>query len=255
LPLWLLGCCAVAVAILTAVGFIWLGKRTVRAVDDHHNQSMAPFITVVGLVNGVLLGFTVVIAWQQYTSAEVIVAEEASTLTTMYRQTLAMPEPEQTQLKQLLRKYASAVAGEEWDKQGSGGVSESARAAINDMYRTVGREPADVASRPSTEEFVGQLTQLGSHRTLRIIDTEPRITPLLWSGLILGGIVLLALMGFLRLASTLGHVIVSSTIAVLLSLLLLNAFALDHPYGVERGITAAPFRHALEVFDAVDRGT
>ncbi len=122
-PLWPLGCCAVVAAILTAAGCIWLGKRTVRSVDDHHNQSMAPSITVVGLVNGVLLGVTVVIAWPQYSSAGAIVAEEAST-----------------------------------------------------------------------------------------------------------------------------HVIVSSTIALPLRLLMLNAFALDHPYGVERGIAAAPFRHALGGF-------
>jgi hypothetical protein len=48
---------------------------------------------------------------------------------------------------------------------------------------------------------------------------------------------------------------VSSTIAVLLGLLLCIVFSLDHPFGSERGITPEPFQHALQVFDAVDRGT
>jgi hypothetical protein len=39
------------------------------------------------------------------------------------------------------------------------------------------------------------------------------------------------------------------------STVLCIVFSLDHPFGSERGITAAPFQHALEVFDAVDRGT
>ncbi len=65
----------------------------------------------------------------------------------------------------------------------------------------------------------------------------------------------MAFTGFLRLGSTIGHTIVSSTIAVLLGLLLCTAFSLDHPFGSGRGIKPAPFQHALEVFDTVDRAT
>ena len=215
---------------------------------------MSPFITIVGLVYGALLGFTVVVSWQQFFSAEVIVANEASTLTTMYRQTVAMPEPEQTQMKQLLRRYATAVAGPEWDRQDSGGTNDSARAAITEMYRIVGSQPPSIASSPINSVFLNQLTVLASDRTTRIINSQPRIPLLLWSGLILGGVVLVALTGFLRLGSTIGHAIVSSTIAVLLGLLLCIVFSLDHPISAERGLTTAPFQHALQVFDAVDRG-
>jgi hypothetical protein len=41
---------------------------------------------------------------------------------------------------------------------------------------------------------------------------------------------------------------------VLLGLLLCIVFSLDHPFGSERGITPAPFQHALQVFDAIDLG-
>ena len=42
-----------------------------------------------------LLGFTVVVAWEEFSYAEANVANEASTLATMYRQTVAMPGQEQ----------------------------------------------------------------------------------------------------------------------------------------------------------------
>jgi hypothetical protein len=254
-PLWLLVVFVVAVAILVAVGSILLANRILSAVGKEHNSTVSPFITVVGLVYGALLGFTVVVSWQQFSSAGAVVADEASTLTTMYGQTVAMPEPEQTQMRQLLRRYASAVAGPEWDKQGSGGTGDGGRNAITGMYRIIGSQPPSVASSPINGAFLNQLTVLASNRTTRIIDAKPRIPPLLFAALIFGGTVLVALTGFLRLGSTIGHAIVSSTIAVLLGLLLCIVFSLDHPFGSERGITAAPFQHALEVFDAVDRGT
>ena len=38
------------------------------------------------------------VAWEQFSSAETNVSNEASTLITMYRQTVGMPVPEQTQM-------------------------------------------------------------------------------------------------------------------------------------------------------------
>lgn len=252
-PLWQLLVLVVVAAIALALGGIWVAKRTLRTVDPLHNPSMSPFIAIVALVYGALLGFTVVVSWQQFSAAEAIAANEASALTTMYRQTVAMPEPERTQLQQLLRQYATAVADS--GRKPSNGGNNGARAAITNMYRIVGRQPPGVASSPINAEFVGQLTVLASDRTQRIIDTRPRIPPLLWLGLVFGGTVLVAFTGFLRLGSTIGHALVSSAIAVLLGLLLSIVFSLDHPLSTDPGITSAPFRHAIEVFDAVDRGT
>ena len=251
---WLVLALIGAVAILLVAGSLWLGKRALPNVGTEHNPTLATFLTIVGLVYGTLIGFTVVSSWQQFSSAQAVVAGEASSLTTMYGQTIAMPEPEQTQMRQLLRLYASAVAGPEWEKQASGGTSDSARNAIIGMYRIVGSQSPSVASSPINGAFLNQLSVLASDRTARMLDAKPRIPPLLWAGLIFGGTVLVALTGFLRLRSTIGHAIVSSTIAVLLGLLLCIVFSLDHPFGNERGITPAPFQHAVEVFDAVDRG-
>ena len=247
--------CAVAVAIAIAVGCISVANRMLRAVGKEHNPAMSPFIAVVALVYGALVGFTVVVSWQQFSSAEAIVANEASALTTMYRQTVAMQEPERTQVQQLLRKYATAVETSDPNKQASDGSIDNARSAITKMYRIIGNQPPGVASSPINAEFLNQLTVLASDRTQRIIDTRPRIPPLLWTGLVFGAVVLVALTGFLRLGSTFGHAMVSSAIAVLLALLLCIVFSLDHPISTEEKLTSAPFQHALEVFDAVDRGT
>lgn len=61
-------------------------------------------------------------------------------------------------------------------------------------------------------------------------------------------------MGFMRLASGRGHVILSSTVAALLGLMLFIVFCLDHPFGRQLGVTSEPFAQVLTVFDAVDQG-
>jgi hypothetical protein len=130
------------------------------------------------------------------------VANEASTLATMYRQTVAMPVQEQREIRVLLRKYTTAVQGQDPDAVSS---------AING-------------------EFLGQLTVLASERNTRVLDAEPRIPWLLWCGLAFGGALLVGLTGFMRLDSTRGHVVLSGAVGLLLGLLLFLVYD-----GVESG--------------------
>ena len=191
--LWLLLALALVVAVLVGAGGMWLAERTLsKPVSEGHNGALSPFMTCVGLVYGALLGFTIVVAWEQFSSAETNVSNEASTLTTMYRQTVGMPVPEQTQMRVLLRKYAKAVEGPEWENAIRAGTgTESARDALNAMYRVLGSEQSSVASNPVSQKFLDQLGTLASERNQRILDAKPRIPGLLWTGLIFGGVVLL----------------------------------------------------------------
>ena len=164
--LWLLLALALTASVLVAAASLWLADRTLqKPVSEGHNGALSPFMTCVGLVYGALLGFTIVVAWEQFSSAEANVSNEASTLITMYRQTVGMPGPEQAQMRVLLRKYTGAVAGPEWDnaiRTGTG--TESARDALNDMYRVLGTEESSVASSPISQKFLDQLGTLASER-------------------------------------------------------------------------------------------
>jgi hypothetical protein len=213
-------------------------------------------LTCVSLVFGALLGFTVVVAWEQFSSAETNVSNEASTLITMYRQTVGMPVQEQTQMRELLRNYAKAVEGPEWEnavRAGSG--TETARDALNEMYRVLGSEQSSVESNPISSKFLDKVDTLASERNQRILDAKPRIPGLLWTGLLFGGVVLLGLGGFMRLGSVRAHLLLLSAVAVLLGLLLFIVYWLDHPFGNQLGVTSEPFAQSLIVFDSIDRGT
>ncbi len=255
--LWVLLALALVAAVMIAAGSAFLADRLIgKSVREGHNSALSPFLTCVSLVYGALLGFTIVVAWEQFSSAETNVSNEASTVVTMYRQTVGMPVPEQTQMRMLLRKYAGAVEGPEWrNAMASGSGTETARDALNEMYTVLGKPESSVATNPISQKFLDQLTTLASQRNQRILDAKPRIPGLLWSGLLFGGVVLLAIAGFMRLGSRRAHLALLSAVAVLLGLLLFVVFWLDHPFGNELGVTSQPFEQSLTVFDSIDRGT
>jgi hypothetical protein len=254
---WLFLFLSLLAAVLIAAGCVLLARRMLtEPVSQGHNGALSPFLTCVSLVYGALLGFIIVVAWEQFSSAEANVSNEASTLVTMYRQTVGMPVAEQAQMRVLLRKYAGAVAGPEWKNAiGTGSGTEGARDALNEMYKALSNEQSSVATSPISQKFLDQLTTLASQRNQRLIDAKPRIPGLLWTGLLFGGVVLLALGAFIRLGNLRGHLALLSAVAVLLGLLLFVVYWLDHPFGNELGLTSGPFEQSLVVFDSVDRGT
>jgi hypothetical protein len=250
---WWLLVVVVVGAILVSVGSVWLvGRFVSRDTGPEHNSILSPFLTVVGLIFGALLGFTVVVGWQQFLSAEVNVANEAAVLTTLYRQTVAMPQDEQTQLRQQLRDYARALQGPEWGKDDFGKIGHEGRSALLEMYRIAGRPQPSGATVPVNQQFLSELTSLAADRSTRILDSKPRIPPLLWCSLICGSAVLIVLTSSMRLRDNRAHVVLVGVVTVLLGLLLYLVFTLDHPFG-PMGVTAQPFAHAVTVFDSIDR--
>jgi len=250
--LWVFVLAVVVVSVLLAMGSIWLAKKTVPAsAASQYNSSLAPFLTTVALVYGSLLGFTVVVAWEQFSSAAANVTAESSTLTTMYGQTAGLPESQRAPLRALLRTYTTAVQ-DEWDRQDPGARGETEREVITQMYRVLGEQWTGSQNNAVSGEFLSQVTVLASERSTRILDTKPRIPGLLWAGLLLGGIVLVGMLGFTRLDSLRGHRLLSAAVAVLLGLLLAVVFWLDHPFGSQLGATPSPFDQVLQVFDTVD---
>ncbi len=117
LGLWLFLAAVLAGVVLLAVGSVWIANKTVyRPGAERQMGTLSPFLTTVALVYGALLGFTVVVAWEQFSSAEENVTNESSTLATMYRQTVSLPGPEQVRMRELLRTYTGAAQAE-WDRQ------------------------------------------------------------------------------------------------------------------------------------------
>lgn len=252
LPLWLLLASAIMVAVALTGCAMRAGYRfrPVVVLPDH-NSALSPFMSFAGIVYGVLLGFTVITNWDQFASTRVIIAGEASALTTMYRQTIAMPEDERDQVRPLVRQYAEAVAGPEWNQQSS----NVARAAISGMYRVIGHMPADAKSSPVNAEFLSQMTALASDRNERITGTRPRMPALLWAVLISGALIMVGLLGLLRLPTVVSHVLIASLIASLLAMLLTMVYALDYSFATDHEYVAGPFKHAIEIFNLVDEGT
>lgn len=92
LPTWLIGVLLVVVLPALVLLLQWgIRRRWPALAVGEHNDVVGFIIAVVGVIYAVLLGFVIIVTWENFTSAESIVGQEASTLRSIYRESAALP--------------------------------------------------------------------------------------------------------------------------------------------------------------------
>jgi hypothetical protein len=244
------------VAIGLSLFGVWLGRAAVsRSRGDGHHEVLGTLLQTAGTMHAVFLAFLVVAVWQSYDAARANVAEEASSLATLYRSTVAMDQHTGEEMRQTIRNYVNAVIDKEWVIQAqTGGASDAARAAGLALYRVIGREPPELkqiysAIDGSTLEI---LSQIQSDRNKRTLQAEQSLPLLVWAVAIGSGLMVL-IMSFLMLMERLStQIFATSLLACTIGLLLCTTFVFSRPFSGPMSISPDAFAHSLEVFRSVD---
>jgi hypothetical protein len=115
-------------------------RRHVKAPEDDRHNEVAGFIfATVGVIYAVLLAFVVIVAWEQYLTAEDRVSQEAAALITIARDASSFPEPARSLVYDQLSAYATSVIRDEWRTMDESTLeheeSGAALARINAIWR------------------------------------------------------------------------------------------------------------------------
>jgi hypothetical protein len=244
-----------------SVAYSLIGVSLVRRfmqnrVREGHNDVLVPIFLTAGTIYAVLLAFLVIAVWASYGAANDNAAEEASTLTTLYRQTNGMPKLQQKALRGLVREYTEAVVTDEWaiESASGGSASPRARKAIGDIYRAYATMDPKVANSPVAVEFLQTMRTVATDRNRRITQSAEQLPIVLWAVLIVGCVIVVGMTFVLYMDVTWPHVLFSASMAALIGTLLLITLLLNRPFSGPLAISAETFEHSLGVYDSVDQG-
>jgi Protein of unknown function (DUF4239) len=255
--LLLLTVSVVGISVLYAAAGVILVRRFVKhRVREGHNDVLVPMFLTAGTIYAVLLAFLVIAVWASYGAANDNAAEEASTLTTLYRQTNGMPDAEQKVLRGLVRQYTELVATDEWPIESAtgGAASPRARKAIGDIYRAYRTMDPKVAMSPVGVEFLQTMRTVATDRNRRITQSAEQLPAILWAVLIVGGVMVVGMTFMLFMDVMWPHLIFSSLMAALIGTLLLITLLLNRPFAGPLAISPETFEHSIGVYDSVDQG-
>lgn len=235
--------------VLLARGFIH------ERVREGHNDVLVPLFLTAGTIYAVMLGFLVVVVWEAYGDAKANVAVEASTLTTMYRQTNGMLPEEMKAMREHIRAYTEAVVAKEWEIQAkTGGAAPEARRQVAAIYREFASMAPDVGNSSINREFLSQFSAVTAARNKRTLQAGEAVPWVLWLGLIGGATIVVAMSTFLYMDTWWPHVLMSGVLSLMIGMLLFITIILSKPFQGALALEAGPFEHSLSVYKAVDGG-
>jgi Protein of unknown function (DUF4239) len=234
------GLLLLCVSMTLAVGGLILVQRLVPAsVRGQHNDVTGFIYAVLGVVYAVLLGLMVVAVWEEWNSAAETADEEASSLAEIFWLADRMPDSEGRHIQELARSYARVVVNEEWPLMEQEKSSPEAWDLLDEIRgRLQNFDPSTPAQRVLYEQGFERMNDLADARRDRLLEAEQGLPAILWVVLIAGGIIVVGFTYLFGLDSTVIHLLMVASLALIIALVLFTVAALDFPF--KGDITVGP---------------
>ena len=241
--------------VLYGVVGVIVGRKLVHShVREGHNDVLVPLFLTAGVIYAVLLGFTVVAEWEFLDAARANTSEEAALLVPLYRQTRVMDEDKGKEMRHLIHSYAEHVV-EGWHAFSAGARNTAAGADTNEIIRVfASMTPATKARELVAAQFLMTFSQMVLDRNKRYAQSAESLSPIMWVGIIVGGILTIGFTFILYMERRWPHVLGVAIMSALIGMLLFMAALLSRPFQGPLAIEPAPFEQAIMVFEQVDHG-
>jgi hypothetical protein len=221
-PLWALFL-LITVCLAAAIeGGYWLGRaRRARSADEKEQPVGAMVASILGLV-ALVLGFTFSLAASRFDARRTAVLEEANAIGTTYLRASFLPQPQRSEVENLLREYAETRL-----KGTSGGSPEEEIARSEAIQVELWKLASGVAEKNPQSITVGLFIQtlndlIDLHAKRVLVGMRSRIPVVIWIGVYGMALLGMAAVGYLsglsatRRSPVMGALILSFSIVLIL---------------------------------------
>jgi hypothetical protein len=213
---------------------------------EAHNEVVGFVYAVIGVTYAVLLGLVVISAWNTLDQAKANTYTECNALIWLDWYAYSLPQPQHSVIEAELKQYTVSVIYTEWPKMAHGQDSPEAWAIYQQIHKDVqDQQPTTQAAVARYQVAVNAADQLGAARRQRLNQAADGIPGLLWTALIMGGIITIGFAFLFGMKSTATHALVMFSLTLLIGSLLLVIYEVNSPFtGLKVGPEA--FQLALD---------
>lgn len=248
---WILGVLLVIgfFILFTVMGIFIVRKYvSVKSLKAHHDAAGFIFANI-GVLYGVLLGFTVVNVQQRFDTIKENSKIEASYLAELYRDSEVFPEKHREEIRDSLRKYGKSVVEEEWDMLVEGKPNPNTTQAVNNIWHAYyAILPADTREQAWYALSIDRLNHLMKVRLSRILGGEQSLGDEMWTLLICGGLALIVFIWFFGFENVALQILMGSILAGTTAFLLFLIYSLDTAFSGDVSISSEAFENVLKNF-------
>jgi hypothetical protein len=251
---WPLSVNVIIVVALSAV-VPWLAVRLFRRIWPHpalkeNNELVGFTYAVYGLIYGVLLAFTIVVAWQRFAETEQLVLYETTILSELWRDSIVARPAMRDSIQKNLIDYAQSVVDDEWPAMAARGQTHPQTEKVYERLWTLTYhfKPETKIQEAYMGHFLGRMNELSGTRRLRILHSRMEVHGVLWLVLLIGAVPTVAYPLLFSNKHAWVQVVIMGCIMMIVMLGLLVTLFLQHPFSGEVSIEPEAFRELLDSF-------
>ena len=243
------GLAGVSAAAFRLVHVRWPAERRRR-----HNDVAGFIFTVAGAMYGVLLGFVVVVLWEQYSDALAATDHEAAVALAMQhelastagRATAAGDEAARSEALQALHAYVRSVVDGEFPELAAGGMPADSTPVLATLWTaTAPAVDAGANSGGTLARARDLLDDLIEARSMRLSAARNTLPTTVWLAIALGGVLTIGFGCLFGAESALVQGVMVAALAGLIGVLVYLTVELDHPFAGRVRATPVGFQQIL----------
>ncbi len=232
---------------MVAITVIFIRKRVAHEKLKQNNEVAGFNYAVLGAVYSMLLAFMTVAIYDEYKDGRNAIQNEATAVGALYRMAGGYAEPGRSRIRGELVNYARSVMDDEWSRMETG--QEHPRTL--EIYGRIWEEFLGYKPDAGGEMSVHSLafTMLGDFHTARhdrLTASRTVIPGLLWFVLAVGAAFTIAYTFFFSTFNINVQMLMTSMIAILISLILLLIVQLDNPFFGPISVSKLPLEKAYQ---------
>ena len=238
------GLIVVAVAGLIGAAALVVRVKVFPGKEDEEREDVAGYVTMmVGVIFALILALALVSVWEDRDSADGHVATEASSLHETYLLGASMLPADQQKIQAAATAYADYVVHTEWPAmRAEKEIGDTGWQLLSNLRSTfLSADVSTPARQAVLSDATTQLSTIADARRGRLEDAEKRMPSVLWIGLILGGLLTVALTFIYGIEQRFTHVGMVMGLAALIGFIFILIYNLDNPFNPGTGANSASF--------------
>jgi hypothetical protein len=249
-PNWQLGIATVVILVSVSLIGLFAARPLVGRLlgsSPVHNDVVSYVFAGIGVFYGLAMGLIAVATWQDFTDIDGLVSKESAALAGLYRDLDGYPQPLRGEAEAMLRDYTRHVIEKDWPAHRRGEVNEEGSEVLDGFEdRIMAFEPASEREKIIQADVIRSLDGVVELRRLRLQSVNTGLPASLWSVVLIGALLNIALTYLFWIENRALHAILVAVLATFIGLLIFLTAAMDNPFRGEFSVAPDSFKMVLD---------
>jgi hypothetical protein len=236
IPVWAIGPACVLGFVLPGMIGLWLVHRSIHQririsetlID---NGVVGWFFSGSLTIYGITLGLIAITTWESTRAVGGVASREAATIAALYRDANGFESPLREDLRTRLHDYTRFVIEKAWPAQQRGVILPDGNRMLDEFQiQLYSHEPKTEGEKILQTEALKTYNELVEFRRQRTEAVKQRVPNVIWAVILLGGALTVATSFCFHLQQFRFHLLLTTSLATMIGLLVFLIAALDRPY-------------------------